>query len=95
MCLMLMFITIPYTYVAISLCLMVGFFKIGALDDEIGPVLGLGTGILVLIFNHFLTGGYGGLALCALGGFALLTVYKIIRGTTETKRRDRDIDQTD
>ena len=72
-------ITIPYTYIAISFCLLVGFFKIGELDAEIGWGVGLGTGVLVLVLNHFLPGGYLGLALYAVGGFVLLTAYKIIK----------------
>ena len=90
-------ITIPYTYIAISLCLLVGFCKIGELDDEIGRSLGLGTGVLVLAVNHFFPGGYLGLGLYAVGGFILLTVYKVIRGVTETRspRTDEDIEHRD
>ena len=89
-------ITIPYTYVAISFCLLVGFFKIGDLDEEIGWGLGLGTGIMVLVLNHIFPGGYLALGLYAVGGFILLTVYKIIRGRPETKsEKQEDIEQRD
>jgi hypothetical protein len=81
-------IRIPYTYIAISFCLLVGFFKIGGLDDEIGWGLGLGTGILALVLNHFFIGGYFGLVLYAIGGIVLLTVYKIIKAMP--KKTDND-----
>ncbi len=79
-------ISIPYTYVAIAFCLVVVFFKMGQMDEEIGWVLGLGAGVLVLLMDHFFPGGYLRLGLYAVGGFALLTVYKIARSATE--RRD-------
>jgi len=85
-------ISIPYTYIAISFCLLVGFYKIGELDEEIGRALGLGAGVLVLLINHFLPGGYLRLGLYAVGGFALLTAYKIIRGTTETRGTNENED---
>jgi len=85
-------ITIPYTYIAISFCLLVGFFKIGNLDEEIGWGLGLGTGIIVLVLNHFFPGGYLGLGLYAVGGFVLLTVYKISCGMSETKSQKHEED---
>jgi hypothetical protein len=78
-------ISIPYTYIAISFILLYGFFKIGQLDKEIGWVIGLAVGILVLILNHFWPGGYGGLFLHGVGGFVLLIVYKIVRGMTEKR----------
>ncbi|UCD52028.1 MAG: hypothetical protein JSW27_05195 [Phycisphaerales bacterium] len=78
-------ISIPYTYVAISFILLCGFFKIGQIDEEIGWVISLAVGILVLILNHYWPGGYGGLALHAVGGFVLLTIYKIVRGLTERR----------
>lgn len=77
---------VPYTYIAIALCLFVGFFKTGDLDEEIGWGLGLGTGVLVLVVNHFLPGGYLRLGLYAVGGFVLLTLYKIIRDLPESKK---------
>jgi len=81
-------ISIPYTYIAISLCLLVGFYKIGDLDEEIGWGLGLGTGVLALVLNHFLIGGYLGLVLYAIGGIVLLTVYKIIKAMPEKTGKD-------
>jgi len=83
-------ISIPYTYIAFSLCLLVGFFKIGDLDDEIGWALGLGAGVLALVLNHFFIGGYLGLLVHAIIAFVLLTIYKIIRGLPETKKQSDD-----
>jgi len=79
-------ISIPYTYIAISFCLLVGSYKIGELDEEIGRVLGLGAGVLVLLANHFFPGGYLRLGLYAVGGFVLLTGYKkeLTGSTNET-----------
>jgi len=85
-------ISIPYTYIAIAFCLLVGFYKIGELDEEIGWVLGLAAGVLVLLANHFFPGGYLRLGLYAIGGFALLTVYKIVRSTTERRSTDEKED---
>ena len=79
-------ISIPYVYLLFSLLVVCAFCKLGQVDEEIGWVLGLAAGLLVVIANHFWPGGYAGLALHAVGVFALLTVYKIIRGMTE--RRD-------
>lgn len=84
-------ISIPYTYIAISFCLLVGFFKIGDFDEEIGWALGLGAGVLALVLNHFFIGGYLGLALHAVGGFALLTIYKIIKAMPDKKEEDGGI----
>ena len=87
-------ITIPYTYIAISLCLLVGFFKLGDLDEEIGWALGLGAGLLALVLNHFFIGGYFGLALYAIGGVVLLTAYKIVKAmpgkTSEDDNSEHD-----
>ena len=44
--------------------------------------------VLALVGNHYWPGGYAGLALHAVGGFVLLTIYKIVRGMTEKKDRD-------
>ena len=90
-------ISIPYTYIAISFCLLVGFFKLGDLDEEIGWGLGLGTGIVVLVLNHFFPGGYLGLGLYAVGGFVLLTAYKVIRGMpkTQSHKHEEDVEQRD
>ena len=85
-------ITIPYTYIAISLCVLVGFNKLGDLDDDIGWGLGLGTGVIVLVLNHFLPGGYLGLGLYAVGGVILLTIYKIVRDLAETKSQEKGDD---
>ena len=83
-------ITIPYTYIAIILCVLVLFFKIGELDKEIGWAIGLGTGLLVLVLDYFLPGGFLGLVLYALGGYALLTVYKILRSLPERGGKNCD-----
>lgn len=78
-------ISIPYTYLAISFILLCGFFKMGQLDEEIGWVIGLAAGLLVLILNHYWPGGYGGLLLHAIGGFVLLTVYKVVLGLKDKR----------
>lgn len=72
-------IHIPYTYIAFSFCLIVRFFKLGDLDDEIGWALGLGAGVLALVLNHFFIVGYLGLFLHGILGFVLLTAYKMIK----------------
>ncbi len=88
-------ISIPYTYIAISFCLLVGFFKVGELDQEIGWGLGLGAGVLALVLNHFFIGGYLGLGLHAVGGFVLLTIYKIVRAMPNKTYNDDDIEHRD
>jgi hypothetical protein len=88
-------ISIPYTYIAISFCLLVGFFKVGELDEEIGWGLGLGAGVLALVLNHFFIGGYFGLGLHAVGGFVLLTIYKIIKAMPSKTGKNDDIEHGD
>lgn len=78
-------ISIPYVYIMLSFFVLYGFFKIGQIDEEIGWVIGLAVGILALILNHYWPGGYGGLVLHAVGGFVLLTIYKVVRGLTEKR----------
>ena len=79
-------ITIPYTYVALSFILLCAFFKIGQIDEEIGWVIGLSVGILALILNHYWPGGCRGLALHAVLGFVLLTLYKVVCGLAERRK---------
>ena len=81
----LSFITIPYVYIMLSFFLLCAFWKMGQIDEEIGWAIGLAFGLLALVLNHFWPGGYGGLALHAVGGFVLLTLYKIVRGMTEKR----------
>ncbi len=88
-------ISIPYTYIAISLCFLVAFYKLGTLDEEIGWGLGLGTGILVVLLNYFFAGGYLGLVVHAIGGFVVLTVYKIIKAMPEKTGKDDNIEHGD
>ena len=88
-------ITIPYTYVAFSFCLLVVFFKLGDLDGEIGWGLGLGTGVLALVLNHFFIGGNFGLVLYAIGGIVLLTVFKTIKSMPNKTRNDDTIEHAD
>jgi hypothetical protein len=78
-------ITIPYTYLVIAFFLVLGFTKMGQMDEEIGWVLGLSGGFFVLILNHYWPGRYWGLALHAVVVFALLTAYKIVRGLWENR----------
>jgi hypothetical protein len=61
------------------------------LYKEIGWAIGLGTGVLALVLNHFFIGGCLGLALYAIGGFVLLTVYKIIKPVPDKTRNDDTI----
>jgi hypothetical protein len=79
-------ITIPYAYIMLAFFLLCAFTKIGQIDEEIGWVIGLAFGILALILNHYWPGGYGGLALHAVLGFVLLTIYKVVRGLTERRK---------
>jgi len=85
-------ISIPYTYIMLSFFLLCAFYKMGQIDEEIGWAIGLAFGVLALILNHFWPGGYAGLALHAVGGFVLLTVYKIVRGLTETRNPNQEDD---
>jgi hypothetical protein len=62
------------------------FGKMGQVDEEIGVFIGASVGVLAVLLNHWWPGGYGGLAINAVGGFAVLTVYKIVRGA----RRKRE-----
>ena len=70
---------IPYTSIAIAICLLVVFYQIGELDEDIGNPLGLLIGILVVAAVILFPGGYVRLALYAIAGFALLTLYKMVR----------------
>lgn len=80
--------TIPYFYLLMAFFVVCGFCRMGQIDEEIGWFLGLLVGMLVVALNHVWPGGYGGLVLNAVGGFVLLTVYKIVRSATE--RRDSE-----
>ena len=88
-------LSIPYTYLAFSFCLLVVFVKIGELDKEIGWAIGLGTGVLALVLNHYFIGGCFGLAIYGVGGFVLLTVYKIIKPVPDKTRNDDTIEHAD
>lgn len=72
---------IPYTDIAIAIVIIVGFYKIGAIDKEIGNPLGVATGILVVAAYFLFPGGYLSLGLYALAAFVLLTIYKMVRGS--------------
>ena len=87
----------PLMYFSIPICVLYAFFKVGDIDDEIGGALGLGTGMVVLLLHFFVPGGYVGLVLYSVGGFILLTIYKILRGLPEKKSRrpDRDFEERD
>lgn len=84
--------SIPYAYMAFGFGVLYVFHKIGRLDDEIGLVIGVAAGILALILNHYWLGGYLGLLLNAMVMFALLTVYKIVRGHWQTRSIDQEQD---
>jgi len=59
--------------------MLVFFFKIGDLDEEIGNPLGLATGVLVVAACLVIPGGLLKIFLCAIGGLALLTIVKMAR----------------
>jgi hypothetical protein len=90
-------LTMYFIYFSIPACVLYAFFKIGDLDDEIGGALGLGTGMMVLVLHFLVPGGYVGLVLYSVGGFILLTIYKILRGLSKKKGRktDEDFEQRD
>ena len=73
-------ITIPYTYLFLGFLVVCAFGKVGQIDEEIGLFIGASVGVLAVLVNHWWPGGYKGLAINAVGGFAVLTVYKIVRG---------------
>ena len=77
----------PYTSIAIWICILVVFYKIGELDQEIGTPLGLATGALVLGASLIFPGGYLRIGLYAVAGFALLTIYKMVRGSLGSRSR--------
>jgi len=87
-------ITIPYAYIMFAFFLLYAFTKIGQADEEIGWVIGLAFGILALILNHYWPGGYGGLALHAVLGFVLLTLYKVVRDLTERRAPSQQPEET-
>jgi len=72
-------ITIPYTYLFFGLLVVVGFGKMGQIDEEIGLFVGVSVGVLAVLVNHWWPGGYKGLAINVVVGFVVLTVYKIVR----------------
>ena len=86
-----------FIYLSIPVCVLYAFFKMGELDDEIGGVLGLGTGMAVVALHVLVPGGYVGLLLYSVGGFILLTLYKILRGMPKKKGHtpDKDLDSRD
>jgi len=43
----------PYTHFAIAICIIVGFYKIAEIDEEIGNPLGLTVGALVILADFF------------------------------------------
>lgn len=67
----------------------------GTLDSDIGWGLGLGTGVLALVLNHFFIGGYFGLVLYAVGGIVLLTVYKIVKPMPKKTKNHDTAEHTD
>ena len=85
----------PYTLILLWACILVGFYRIGKIDKEIGNPLGLATGALVLCASLIFRGGYLGGGLCAVAGLAFLTVCKIVRRTLGSRRRKqkRDAEQ--
>ena len=88
---------IPYTLIAISVFILVGFYKIGDLDKKIGNPLGLAIGVAVLATSLIFPGGYLRIGLYVVGGIAFMTIYKMVCGTLGSKGRDqeRDAEQRD
>jgi hypothetical protein len=86
-----------YIYFSLPICVLYAFFKMGDLDNEIGGALGLGTGMMVLVLHFLVPGGYVGLVLYSVGGFILLTIYKILRGLPRKKGRttNKDFEERD
>ncbi len=82
-----------FVYLSIPVCVLYAFFKIGDLDNEIGGALGLLTGLGVVALHFFVPAGLVGLLLYSVGGFVLLTIYKILRGLPRKKGRNRDEDR--
>ena len=78
-------ITIPYTYLFVGFLVVCAFGKVGQIDEEIGLFLGASVGVVAVLLNHWWPGGYGGLVLNVVGGFVLLTVYKIVRGRRQRR----------
>jgi len=83
-------IGLPYLQIVLMACLLIAFCKIGELDREIGRLMGLLAGILVVGASLLFPGGYLRLILYALGGFALLTAYKLARGAVREKASNRE-----
>lgn len=81
---------IPYMSIAVLAVVLVTFYRIGELDDEIGSPLGLATGVLVVGLCLVVSGGVGQIVLFAVGGFVLLTIYKIVRSGFLVSRRARE-----
>lgn len=75
-----------YMSILLSVLLLVVFYKIGDLEENIGTVLGLIAGALIIAANLFFPMGLLGLILYAIAGFALLTVYKLVRSILEKRK---------
>jgi len=82
----------PYTLILLWACILVGFYRTGKIDKEIGNPLGLATGALVLCASLIFRGGYLEVCLYAVAGLAFLTVCKIVRRTLGSRRREQERD---
>ena len=71
----------PYTSIAMAIFVLVCFYKIGDLDEQIGNPLGLVAGALVVAASIFFPGGWLRLGSYAIGGIVFLTIYKAVRDT--------------
>ena len=66
-----------YTGIAIVICVLVGFWKIGELDEDLTTTQGLIVGALVVLVQSFFPRGYLFLALYVFLGVAVLTICKV------------------
>jgi VIT1/CCC1 family predicted Fe2+/Mn2+ transporter len=70
---------ISYVSIIILVLLVSLFYQIGDMDEKLSSGLGMTVGVLVFLFCQFvLQGGLLYLVLSVVGGFGLLTFYKII-----------------
>jgi len=77
-----------YTMFFLLLCILVGFYKMGELDSEIGSLLGLVTGIVICAVALVFPGSNWRIGLYAICGIAFLTLYKVIRGMSGKDETD-------
>ncbi len=67
-----------YIGFAIALVIVVLFYKIGDLDDDLNPIFSMGVGGIVAGLQFLYPGGWLRLGFYILLGIAILTAYKLI-----------------